>query len=194
MNFAAANEMTAKWEAQKAARKFAAQALIAAHPHLIPAGDRVTTAAKNIRIELKRVFPSVKFAVRTSRYSGGESIRVCWTDGPTSDQVEAIINKYEAGSFDGMTDSYDYRKDHAWTDAFGDARHIFAERSNSEQAVLSAARRVKNRLGGISESVEEIAALWAKGDCYRIKQSGGCDVAAAMSRAISRHTYCIEAA
>lgn len=194
MNFAAANEMTAKWEAQKAARTFAAQALIQTHPHLVPAGDSLTTAAKNIRIELKRAFPAVKFSVKTERYSGGDSIRVRWVDGPTSDQVERIINRYEGGSFDGMTDSYNHRNDHAWTDAFGEAKYIFADREHSEKAVLSAARRVKNKLGGIEESIEEIAALWNKGDCYRIKQSGGCDVARAMTQAISKHTYCVEIA
>jgi hypothetical protein len=128
------------WKAKEAARKFAADALKQAFPHLVPVGesDGLVTAAKNIRIELKRAFPGVKFKVTTSRFAGGDSIRVNWIDGPTSSQVEQISNQYEAGDFDGMTDCYNYREDHAWTDAFGDAKYISSSREYSPALVQTA--------------------------------------------------------
>lgn len=109
---------TQDWEVKQAARKSAASILASNHPYLVPAGNSLTTAAKNVRIELKRAFPDVKFSVRTSRFTGGDDLRVEWTDGPNTKQVDAITKKYAAGSFDGMTDCYDYSSS-AWTDAFG---------------------------------------------------------------------------
>lgn len=60
--------------------------------------------AKLIRQALKEAFPGVKFSVRSSTYSGGASITVGWTDGPTSDQVDGIVKVFEGSYFDGMTD------------------------------------------------------------------------------------------
>lgn len=73
-------------------------------------GTDLTTAAKNMRAELRAAFPRVKFAVRSKRFAGGDSINVSWTDGPPSAQVDAIVDKYADGDFDGMTDSYNYRR------------------------------------------------------------------------------------
>jgi hypothetical protein len=41
--------------------------------------------AANIRKELKRVFPSVKFSVTSDSFSGGNSIHIGWTDGPLTE-------------------------------------------------------------------------------------------------------------
>lgn len=60
--------------------------------------------AKMIRGELKATFPKIKFGVRSKTYSGGASIDIAWTDGPTGKQVEAITSKFEGKSFDGMID------------------------------------------------------------------------------------------
>jgi hypothetical protein len=65
-----------------------------------------TAAAKGIRVELKQAFPGIKFSVRTSYYSMGDSIHIAWDFGPKTDEVKHIVNKYQEGSFDGMTDSY----------------------------------------------------------------------------------------
>lgn len=64
-----------------------------------------------IRAQLKKAFPGMPFAVRSKNYSGGDSVTVGWTNGPAVDAVQAIAEKFEAGSFDGMTDSYTYRTD-----------------------------------------------------------------------------------
>lgn len=68
-----------------------------------------TETAKVVRRELKKAFKGTKFAVRTSKYAGGSSVRVNWTDGPTADAVNEIVGFMHGGHFDGMTDSMSYR-------------------------------------------------------------------------------------
>ena len=68
----------------------------------------VTMCAKDIRAELKRELPKVKFSVKSESYSMGNAVRISWELGPTERQVKKYVDKYEAGSFDGMTDSYTY--------------------------------------------------------------------------------------
>lgn len=143
--------------AQKAARATAAQALHAAFPHLVAAGDQygkndaLNAAAKNIRIELKRAFPKVKFSVRSERFSMGDAIRISWTDGPTTAQVDEIADRYTAGSFDAMQDMYVNSRS-AWKDAFGDAKYISTSRTNSPAAIASAQRTVLAKFGQVADA------------------------------------------
>lgn len=65
-------------------------------------------AARAIRAELKKAFPGVKFSVRSDSYSMGDSVRISWTDGVTTDQVSEIADKYQYGHFNGMEDIYEY--------------------------------------------------------------------------------------
>ena len=62
----------------------------------------VTDAARMIRADLKRAFPNVKF--RVYQGSGGGSINVAWTDGPTAREVDAIAGQYQGAGFDGSID------------------------------------------------------------------------------------------
>jgi len=64
--------------------------------------------AKLVRRSLKEAFPGVKFSVRSRVYSGGASIDVRWTDGPTEKAVEAIAGKFSSATFDGMRDLKEY--------------------------------------------------------------------------------------
>jgi Large polyvalent protein associated domain 29 len=64
--------------------------------------------AKLLRAALKRAFPGVKFSVRSDTYSGGASIRVGWTDGPTTQDVDRIAQQYAGADFDGMIDLKSY--------------------------------------------------------------------------------------
>jgi hypothetical protein len=91
-------------------------------------------AAKNIRIELKKAFPTIKFSVRTDKFSGGNSVDVEWTDGPTTKQVESITSKYQYGSFDGMTDCYNYGS-RLWNEVFGGSKYVSERRNFSEDLV-----------------------------------------------------------
>lgn len=65
-------------------------------------------AAAMLRVALRQAFPGTKFGVRISRYSGGSSIRVEWTDGPTAARVREVSEVYGGRGFDGMTDSSTY--------------------------------------------------------------------------------------
>lgn len=60
--------------------------------------------AKLVRKSLKAEFPGQKFSVRSSVYSGGASIDVEWSDGPTTKKVEKILWQFEGRGFDGMID------------------------------------------------------------------------------------------
>lgn len=69
----------------------------------------VTDTAKLVRAALKKAFPAVKFSVRSRSYSGGASIDVGWTDGPTKKEVDAVIDGFSGSGFDGMQDlKYSY--------------------------------------------------------------------------------------
>jgi hypothetical protein len=67
--------------------------------------------AAAIRAEVKAKFPGVKFSVRSENFSGGDSVNVDWTDGPDYEEVEKIVDSYQAGHFDGMQDMYVYDDD-----------------------------------------------------------------------------------
>lgn len=94
-------------------------------------------AAKNIKRELSQLWPSVKFSIRSKSYSGGNNISVHWTDGPTSAQVDAILNKYEGGSFDGSNDLYTYSRS-PWAEVYGDSKYIHGSRTTTKAMVLKA--------------------------------------------------------
>lgn len=117
-------------------------------------GSGPVVAARNIRKELKAIYPGVKFSVRTSKYSGGNSIDISWTDGPNSAQVDAIIGKYEAGSFNGMEDIYESRST-PWNTVFGSARYVHTSRDYSDSLVASGIDMVARKYGAEPLPVEE---------------------------------------
>lgn len=54
----------------------------------LKAADR----AKYVRTELKAMFPSVKFSVKSQTYSLGSNVTVSWTNGPTEESVQNVID------------------------------------------------------------------------------------------------------
>lgn len=62
-----------------------------------------------VRKALKEAFPGQKFSVRSSTYSGGASIDVSWTDGPTAVAVDEVVERFRGADFDGMIDLKTYR-------------------------------------------------------------------------------------
>lgn len=119
-------EQQAKAEAEKIAKaKADAEALAAGRAMgLIPeaefraAGKRGTAAAYNLRQELKLA------GIKASVKGDYNSITVAVTDDADKEAVKAIMAKYKAGSFDGMTDSYEYSPG-AWGRVFGDVQYVF---------------------------------------------------------------------
>ena len=43
----------------------------------------------------------------------------------------------------------------------------------------------------LKKEIELLAALWNNGQCYQVKQSGGCDVGREMNIQISKRTFCL---
>ncbi len=79
--------------------------------------------SRQIKRELKASFPGIKFSVRYSSYAGGDSVYAAWNFGPTKDEVGAIIDKFQYGSFNSMEDIYEYDRKHA-VDPEGDLREL----------------------------------------------------------------------
>lgn len=140
------------YEERKAAKAAHVAILKAKYPTLSVGCDCVT-AAKNIRAELKAAFPRTKFSVKTSKYSGGNSVHIRWVDGPTSSMVDAIVSKYAHGSFNGMDDSYSFN-DAAWTDAFGGTYYVFTHRGYSDAATAGAIRTLRAKHSAHMADVE----------------------------------------
>jgi len=139
-----------------------------------PADDwsaQLTTAAKNVRFELKAAFPGVKFSVKTQRYTGGDSLNVAWTDGPTTKQVDAIIQKYQGGSFNGMEDYYEYGNN-VFNDIFGDAKYVFANRSYSNALVAECIAKAVAEFGGEPITVDD----YRNGRAHYWSNGGGVDM------------------
>ena len=86
--------------------------------------------ASAIRKELKSNFPSVKFRVVCENFSMGNSVDVVWTDGPTKDQVDGIIQKYQYGHFDGMIDMYEHSNSR---DDIPQAKYVHGRREASDK-------------------------------------------------------------
>ncbi len=64
----------------------------------------VVETARLLRQALKESFPGVKFGIRSSSYANGASVRVNYTDGPTTEAVKTVTDKFDGSYFDGMTD------------------------------------------------------------------------------------------
>lgn len=88
--------------------------------------------AKAIKARLKAEFSGVKFSVKSSNYSMGNSVSISWTDGPLYEQVDAITRQYQYGHFDGMTDSYEHRDINPVLDCPG-AKYVNCNRALSPE-------------------------------------------------------------
>jgi hypothetical protein len=95
-----------------------------------PTKSTAANCSAAIKEELKKVFPGVKFNVTSSNFSGGNSVDVRWNDGPTEDQVNSIIKKYQYGSFNGMEDIYEYSNTR---EDIPQAKYVHGQRSMSEE-------------------------------------------------------------
>lgn len=83
------------------------------------AGKRGSAAANNLRAELRAA--GFKCGVKQDGYS---AISVVAPAGADMERIRAICSKYKAGSFDGMSDCYDYDPC-PWGSVFGDVQYVF---------------------------------------------------------------------
>jgi len=116
----------AELEAQKAAEYKKQYPYLRTHKDA-PGMSNYALGAGNLKDELYRAFPTIRFSVRSESFSMGNAIRVSWTDGPTAKQVQEISDKYQQGDFDGMTDSYTYRAN-VFASIFGGAKYVTESR------------------------------------------------------------------
>lgn len=85
----------------------------------------IKIASANLKKLLKMKFPRAKFSVRGGR-SGG-AINISWAGGPEYEKVKEIADCFKGGSFDSMTDCYEFNKT-PWNELFGSARFVFLNR------------------------------------------------------------------
>jgi len=109
--------------------------------------------AKFVRERLKAHFPNQKFSVRTSKYSGGSSIRVRWTNGVAKTKVEKVVGYFHGATFDGMRDLKEYHHN-LLIDKEGDIQEvhfgndfIFLEREYTEDVLKKYGKKICERLG-----------------------------------------------
>ncbi|HGN1707538.1 TPA: LPD29 domain-containing protein [Providencia rettgeri] len=114
--------------------------------------NEVKIVGKNIRTELKKHFPKTKFSVRKQHHS---TYHISWTDGPTVDEVESIINKYETSRFDSYTD-YHYSETSPFNVVYGGADYVFTHRDYSDEIIALAIKSLIDKYG---ESYEFDTAL-----------------------------------
>lgn len=172
-------------------REVAKIVLKAKYPNLVMVdenNDQLVTAAKNIRAELKAAYPGVKFSVRTERFSMGNAIRVAWTDGPNTAQVETITNKYKAGAFDGYDDCYRYDRSD-WTEAFGEAKYITTGRGQSASLIESGINHIAIRYGVTPITIDQ----YKSGDAWRWADHNGFELGTELNRYLQKLSRAIPA-
>ncbi|MEX9876111.1 LPD29 domain-containing protein [Providencia rettgeri] len=121
---------------------------------------KVKIVGKNIRAELKKHFPKTKFSVRKQYYS---TYHVSWTDGPTVEEVESIINKYETSRFDSYTD-YHYSETSPFNVVYGGADYVFTHRDYSDEIIALAIKSLIDKYG---ESYEFDTAIMTVENYYQ---------------------------
>lgn len=98
---------------------------------LNPANDRNVTK-KNLVALLKKHFPAIKFSVKRD-YSF--SYTVTYTNAIPRKQIEVITNMFETKSFDGMTDSTEYKTTN-FNKLFGGFDYVTVNREFSESVKM----------------------------------------------------------
>ncbi len=104
--------------------------------------------AVELRHALKTQFPGIKFSVKSKTYSGGASITVGWTDGPTTDMVERISKDFAGASFDGSIDLKSYHTcEYQGRLIHWGADFVFSRREHSPALVVKACAYVSAKFG-----------------------------------------------
>jgi len=117
-------------------------------------------AASEIRRELKKAYPTIKFSVTSECFSMGNSVRIHWTDGPTADQIDSIVKKYQYGNFDGMQDLYEYNN---CIDGIPQVKYVQTSRTISDTIKMDVKDKIE-KLYGIDMSDER--AVMDKFGCW----------------------------
>ena len=128
------NEENERKEAEEAKRKSEEnQRRLAREYSWLPnkCADGYMTAAKvaqNIRTELKRKFPGVKFSVVSKTFSGGSDVCVKYTGGPAYEAVEKIVSRYQNSHADAECGDYIDYDPSDFNRVFGGVKFTFVTR------------------------------------------------------------------
>ena len=87
--------------------------------------SNTATVAKEIRSVLRAAYPEIRFSVRSPYF---DKIVVTYRAEIASDYVNALLSRFKAGHFDGMTDSYEYNPN---PDNVPRVRFLFVQRENA---------------------------------------------------------------
>ena len=86
-------------------------------------------ASQRIKNILKKEYPDIKFSVKSSNYANGSSVNVSWSDGIPEKELDAFLNQFQYGHFDGMIDLYKYSN----TKDMPQAKFVFGKRTVSKE-------------------------------------------------------------
>lgn len=139
-------------------------------------------AAKAIRADLKQAYPEITFKV-TSR---SNVVNISWTDGPTDNQVERLVSKYQMGSFDGMIDCYEYTNRREDIPQVG---YVFAQRGHSIPTIIEGIDYLNKRYGWTLAPKQE---QYGDGEPYCIVDpatDGPCEFGGYASHQLHRHMH-----
>lgn len=116
-------------------------------------------AAKAIRTTLKRDYPHLKQSVTSSSYAGGNAVRVHIEDAKPSeiDAIDTLCNKHQYGSFDGMTDCYNYDNSN---DDLPQVKYVQLEAGPSEELKQEIKEFLKNTFSEGDAIFNDYSAEW----------------------------------
>jgi len=125
--------------------------LKAKYSYLIQSDSHVD-GAKNIRTELKKHFSGTKFSVRARWATHSSAIDVRWTDGPTVEEVKAVIGKFQDSDYDWQG----YREPNHFADMFGGSRFLSCDRDYSDALVSAAIKQIHDKYCDKSDPVPAV--------------------------------------
>lgn len=132
--------------------------------------------AANLKRVLAREFPGVAFSVKSDSYSGGDSIDVHWTDGPTQAEVDRLCDLFQECDFDGMQDLETSRQN-VFPELFGGASYVQPSRHVSFARHLEAAAALgytitegaHGRIDGVDYETQQQIYREARGRSYYVR-------------------------
>jgi hypothetical protein len=113
---------------------------------------KISETGADVRKVLKEKFPKTKFGVRSKTYTGGGSVTIEWTDGPSTKSVDEAVSHLNGRHFDGMDDSTSYTRTKE-TQSDGSTRevqhyaYIFTERNYSKEFMTDVVAKLVEKTG-----------------------------------------------
>lgn len=106
--------------------------LIIDNPTLVPCTRHSggVNAAANLRKMLKAA--GIKTASLRSDYNSLRLVLPADAADEALDTARELAHRFVSGSFDGMTDCFEYQAYHAWGDAFGSVKYAFVDRQRGD--------------------------------------------------------------